>query len=244
MLFRYAKIVSWDTIGYNVELSSVLSCPDVPLERTGRRSWWRPCTEKSATPSLTSCRERNTPVGPTLLSSTSWASTVCVPSWWATSQFHSETVWETQADILCYPSTHTHTHSRSWTCLSLWSWTTLTTWRGTGPSSVHTIWTSLRRSGQNMTPRPRTPERCSPPAWWTFHYMIRWLSDLTGGELNTWTWSLCCGASSLRLVSANSVLIEQHARYICNNERLRERDARMLCRFGFAFFGALTTLRV
>lgn len=157
MLFRWAWTVSWVTIGYEVELRSLLSCPDVPPERTGRRSWWLPCMERSVTQSLRSCQGRNTPVGPTLPSSTSWASTVCVPSWWATaSHFHDETASQTQADIFFL-----FHHLRSWTCLSPWSWTTLITWHGTGPSSVRTIWTSLRRSGQNTTPRPRTPEQFS-----------------------------------------------------------------------------------
>lgn len=57
--------------------------PDVRPERPGRRWWWPPCMGRSVIPSLTSCQERSTPVGPTSLSSTSWASTASVPSWWA-----------------------------------------------------------------------------------------------------------------------------------------------------------------
>lgn len=104
MLFRWAWTVSWVAMGYHVELRSLLSRPDVPLERTGRRSWWLPCTGRSVTPSLRSCQERSTPVGPTLPSSTSWASTACVPSWWAPSHFHDETALQTQADVLFFPS--------------------------------------------------------------------------------------------------------------------------------------------
>lgn len=57
---------------------------DVLLESSGKRSWWRPCTGRSATRNRTSSQERSSPAAPTLLSSTSWAFTVSVPSWWAT----------------------------------------------------------------------------------------------------------------------------------------------------------------
>lgn len=69
----------WKLIG-GVLLTAFLHL-DVLLERVGRKSWWHPCMGKNVTPSLTSCQERNTPVGPTSLSFISLASTVSVPFW-------------------------------------------------------------------------------------------------------------------------------------------------------------------
>ncbi len=46
-------------------------------------------------------------------------------------------------------------HCRCWTCSSLSSWITSTTWRATPPSWVPTTWTSMWESGPSTTPPQR-----------------------------------------------------------------------------------------
>lgn len=91
MLFRWVsetKSLVKRLLAAKTEPRSHFTYSDVLLERLGRRSWWPPCMGRSVTPSLTSCQERNTPAGPTSLCSTSSASIVSVPSWWAAGSQH------------------------------------------------------------------------------------------------------------------------------------------------------------